>query len=63
MIHCGTMVKCNNAEGCFGCEYEEEQDFVCSYCGEDKRENKDKHIAEVAGFLQKEITKLKGLIK
>jgi len=24
--HCGQFVKCNNAEGCFGCEYEEEQE-------------------------------------
>lgn len=24
--HCGSFVKCNNAEGCFGCEYEGEED-------------------------------------
>lgn len=24
--HCGTFIKCNNAEGCFGCEYEGEED-------------------------------------
>ncbi len=24
--HCGTFIKCNNAEGCFGCEYENEGD-------------------------------------
>jgi len=24
--HCGKFVKCNNAEGCFGCEYEGEDD-------------------------------------
>lgn len=24
--HCGTFIKCNNAEGCFGCEYENEQE-------------------------------------
>lgn len=23
--HCGTFIKCNNAEGCFGCEYEGEE--------------------------------------
>jgi len=22
--HCGMFIKCNNAEGCFGCEYEGE---------------------------------------
>jgi hypothetical protein len=22
--HCGEFIKCNNAEGCFGCEYEED---------------------------------------
>jgi len=27
-IHCNTFVQCNNAEGCFGCKYEEEQDFI-----------------------------------
>jgi hypothetical protein len=25
--HCGTFIKCNNAEGCFGCEYEGEEDI------------------------------------
>ncbi len=24
--HCGQFVKCNNAEGCQGCEYEGEED-------------------------------------
>lgn len=25
--HCGSFVKCNNAEGCQGCEYEAEQEY------------------------------------
>jgi len=24
--HCGQFIKCNNAEGCSGCEYEGEED-------------------------------------
>ena len=31
MIHCGQFVKCNNAEGCQGCEYEGEEDYRCAY--------------------------------
>ena len=34
---CGSFIKCNNAEGCFGCEYESED------TEDTKRSEKDLH--------------------
>ena len=36
--HCGTFVKCNNAEGCQGCEYETEgKCYLCDQPAVDTR--------------------------
>jgi len=43
--HCGTFIKCNNAEGCFGCEYEGEEDTSKIYDPDEPGHERD--IVEV----------------
>lgn len=61
--HCGTFIKCNNAEGCFGCEFEGEEENICVYCGENKWINPWKHIAKIVTFLQKKIIECQKILK
>ncbi len=35
---------------------------ICAYCGEYKWENKEKHIAEIATFLQQKIRELQEIL-
>ena len=39
------------------------EEDLCAYCGENKWENKDKHIREVAELLEEKIKELKYLTR
>lgn len=38
-------------------------DNICAYCGEDKRQNPEKHLSELAGFMMKQIEECQRVIK
>ena len=39
------------------------EEDLCVYCGENKFENKEKHIAELVGFLQKKVEESLAIIR
>lgn len=53
------LKQCTSSCRRVGCPEED----VCAQCGENKWENRKKHIAEIAKFLQKEIEKIQEVIE
>ena len=57
------FTKCYKVEGCSTCKYNiEAEEYRCVYCGEDKRFNTWKHIAEIAEFLQGKIKECQEIL-
>lgn len=65
--YCKDEICCTiHEEGCNGyvadCPEYEISEHICAYCGEDKRINSLKHIAEICSFLKTQIEECQKIL-